>query len=143
MLATPFCPSNKEDINEILSKIKNTGLDFNIEDGIAGFLWVLITPHTDGMVVKLTQTPGLIACIITALGLDGASLNKTPAKYGALGKDPDGMGCQEAFNYANMLGMMGCLIHKWLAILFAVNQYGKYSSKTKHVHEVTLKQIWR
>jgi hypothetical protein len=138
-----FSPPNEEDIiDEILSKIENTGLDFNIEGGVAAFLGVLITPHIYGTKVKLTQT-GLIACIIMALGLDAASLNTTPAEHEECSwQKPVGMGCQEAFTYASMLGMMGYLIHKWLKILVAVKQYRKYSPMTKHVYEVRLKQIW-
>lgn len=56
-----------------------------------------LPPQEDGT-VKLTQM-GLIACIITALGLDGASMNRSPAEYCALlGEDPDGMERQEVLN---------------------------------------------
>jgi hypothetical protein len=136
-----FFAPDETDIDDILAKIENTGLDFNIEDDVAGFLGVLITPQDDGS-VKLTQT-GLIARIILALGLEGASKNETPAEYGALAEDPDGMDCQEEFNYPSVLGMMGYLLHTRPEISFAVSQCGKYSSKTKHSHEVALKRIGR
>jgi hypothetical protein len=41
------------------------------------------------------------------IGLEGASKNETPAEYGALPEDPDGMDCQEEFNYPSGLGMIG------------------------------------
>ncbi len=132
-----FFAPDEADLTDILAKIKGTGLDFNIEDDVAGFLGVLITPQDDGS-VTLTQT-GLIARIITALGLDGASKNKTPAEYGALGEDLDDMDCQEEFSYPSVLGMMGYLLHTQPELSFAVSQCGKYSSKTKHSHEVALK----
>jgi hypothetical protein len=38
-----FAP-DETDITDILTKIENTGLDFHIEDDVASFLGVLITP---------------------------------------------------------------------------------------------------
>jgi hypothetical protein len=57
--------------NWILEKIKDTGLDFNIEDDVAGFLGVVITP-LDDVAIKLNQIR-LIDIIITALAGSGRS----------------------------------------------------------------------
>jgi hypothetical protein len=55
----------------ILEKIKDTGMDFNIEDDVAGFLGTIVTP-LEGVAIKLTQM-GLRGIIITALAGSGGS----------------------------------------------------------------------
>jgi hypothetical protein len=76
-----------------------------------------MTPKDNGT-MELTQT-GLIDQSITAMGLDGANLTKTPAEYSALGKDLDGMDSQEKWSYRIVLGMMPYLCHTRADIQFA------------------------
>ena len=77
--------------------------------------------------MKLTQT-GLIDKIITAMGLDDASPNKTPAEYGPLPKDQDVKCCNANFNYASIVGMMLYLQgHSRPKISFDVSQCAHYT----------------
>jgi hypothetical protein len=93
-----FSPSN-DAVEATLDRMRVAGLDFNIEEDVAGFLGVLITAKNDGTSkIELTHQTGLIVCIIMAMGLDDANISQTPAKYGALPKDLDGTDCQEDWN---------------------------------------------
>ena len=55
--------------------------------------------------MELLQT-GLINRIIVTLGLEGATLKKTPSEVGALGSDKDGEDINELFSYPSVVGMM-------------------------------------
>jgi hypothetical protein len=137
-----FSPSS-DAIEETFDKMREAGLDFNIEEDVAGFLGVLITAKNDGTgAIELTQT-GLIDRIITALRLDDANMSQTPAEYGALPKDIHGLECQEDWNYRSVLGMILYLCNTRPDIMFATSQCARYTGDPKHSHEVALKRIGR
>jgi hypothetical protein len=50
-----FAPDN-DCIDAILNDLEHVGLDFNIEDNVAGFLGVLIVQDKKGGTIKLMQT---------------------------------------------------------------------------------------
>jgi hypothetical protein len=135
-----FSPSD-EAIENVFTKMRTAGLDFNMEDDVAGFLGVLMTHNDDGS-IELTQ-PGLIDRIITALGLDKANPIDTPASYGGLGKDKLGMPAQEEWNYKSVLGMLLYLCNTRPDIQFGTSQCARFTADPKHSHEVALKRIGR
>ena len=137
-----FAPDDTN-FDDMLSKLRKSGLTLQRESDVAGFLGVQLNVDKDHGKVELTQT-GLIDRIITAMGLDDASPNKTPAEYGALPKDQDGEGCNANFNYASIVGMMLYLQgHSRPEISFAVSQCARYTFNPRLSHEVALKRIGR
>jgi hypothetical protein len=137
-----FAPDN-DCIDAVLHDLENVGLDFNIEDDVAGFLGVLIARDKKGGTVELTQT-GLTDRIVKALGLEGARAKKTPAEHGALPKDADGEPRNETWSYPSVVGMMLYLsANSRPDITFAVNQCCRYSADPKHSHEIALKRVGR
>jgi hypothetical protein len=76
---TVFFSLKQEYIDEILLKLKAKGLDFNIEEDVAGFLGVHVGKIPNGS-IELTQV-GLMDRIIGDLGLeqDKSTGKSTPA----------------------------------------------------------------
>jgi hypothetical protein len=137
-----FGPSD-EHIEAIFEKMRSpeVGLDSNIEDNVAWFLGVLMTPKDDDT-MELTQT-GLLDQIIMGMGLDDANHTKRPTEYGALGMDLDGMDSQEKCSYRSVLGMMLYLCNTRANIQFATSQCARFTSNPKYSHNVALKRIGR
>ena len=76
------------------------------------------------------------------MGLDDASPNKTPAKYGPLSKDKDEESCNTNFNYASIVGMILYLqSHSRPEISFAVSQCARYTFNPRFSYEIDLKRI--
>ena len=86
-----FFSRQKVHINRAIQYIKDTGMDLNVEDDVAGFLGVHLN-HKDNGQVALTQT-GLIDRVISALHLEDANPKYTPAIKEALGRDLKGFPC--------------------------------------------------
>jgi hypothetical protein len=129
-----FSPSD-DAIERTFNRMQESGLDFNIEEDIAGFLGVLITAKNYGTgAIKLTQT-GLSDRIIIAMGLDEANIAQTPAEYGALPKDNTGTDCQEDWSYRSVLGMMLYLCNTRADVQFATSQCAQYTADQRHSHK--------
>jgi hypothetical protein len=123
-------------------KLRKSGLDFNVEDDVAGFLGVLMKTHEDGS-VELTQV-GLIDRVLSTLGLSEARPKDTPAEYGALPENKEGDPCNENWNYASVVGMMMYLASNSRPdISFAVHQCARFTHSPRHSHEIALKRIGR
>ena len=136
-----FAPDTK-DIDDMFVKLRASGLDFNVEDDVAGFLGVLMKTHDDGS-VELTQV-GLIERVLTTLGLMAGRPKDTPAEYGALAENQDGDPCNENWNYASVVGMLMYLASNSRPdISFAVHQCTRFTHSPRHTHEVALKRIGR
>jgi hypothetical protein len=99
-----FAPASKC-IDDVLSNLERIKLDFNIEDGIAGFLGILIVLDEKQGTIELTQTSPT-DWIIKALSLEGARSKKTPAEHGALPKDANGEPQNETWSYPSIVGAM-------------------------------------
>ncbi len=114
------------------------------EGDAAGFLGVKLLRLDNGR-ISMMQC-GLIDRIITALGLDGdgVKMKSTPANRKPLVKDADRTPCEEAFNYASVVGMLLYLAgHSRPDILYAVNCAARYTFCPRRLHEVALKRIGR
>jgi Reverse transcriptase (RNA-dependent DNA polymerase) len=135
-----FLPSD-QGIQDIFVKMVASGLDFNEESNVAGFLGVLLGVLEDKS-IELTQT-GLIDRIITAMGLNDSNIVMTPAEYGGLPKDKEGDDAQESWSYRSILGMMLYLCNTRPDIQFAVSQCARFTANPKRSHEVALKRIGR
>lgn len=130
-----FSPSN-EAIEDIFEKMwsPEVALDFNIEGGISGCLGVLMTPQEDGT-IELTQM-GLINWIL----MDETKW--TPAEYGCIGKDKEGMERQEEWSKRRVLWMMLCLYNTRADIQLATcARFTTSYPLSRRSHEVALKWI--
>lgn len=137
-----FFSRSQNSIDASIEKIKETGMDLNVEDDVAGFLGVHIQHHENGH-IELTQT-GLIDRIISAMHLDDANIKLTPAPTEALGRDLEGNAFSNEFNYASVVGMMLYLCNNSCPdIAFAVSQCAHYTHRPTEKHAQYLKHIGR
>jgi hypothetical protein len=137
-----FFAKDQQDIDTAIQKIKNTGMDLNVEDDVAGFLGVLINRNDDGT-ITLSQT-GLIDRVVDALGLSSSNPKETPAPIESLGQDLQGSDYSKEYNYASVVGMMGYLCNNSRPdIAFAVSQCARYTHKPTEQHSKYLKHIGR
>ena len=129
---------NVSDIDEILKKLKNMGMEMTEEDDVAGFLGVHSERTSDH--VKLTQK-GLIKRILEALQAEDLPPVSTPADR-VLGKDEDGDPPDCAFNYASVMGMLWYLHgHSRPDLGFALSQAARFSFAPKRSHKLALIRI--
>ena len=84
---TLFFSPNKEQIDQSIQSLKDSGVSVEIEDSVAGFLGVHIEKQDES--IKLTQK-GLCKRIIEALHVSSLPIKHTPAAKDLLGKEPDG-----------------------------------------------------
>ena len=93
-----FFAPKKQDILDMLNKLRDSGLKMEPEQDIAGFLGVLINKDEEKGTLKMVQT-GLIQRSIEAMGLSSSKMNQTPAKKIPLVADKSSEPCNEAFNF--------------------------------------------
>ncbi len=130
-----------EYIEEALAKLRNQGMDLEVEDSVAGFLGVHIDHTKTTATIKLTQK-GLTQRIIKALNVGSLESKETPAEFGALPADLDGDPPQGRYSYASVIGMLQYLqAHSRPDITFAVSQCARYSHNTRRSHELALERI--
>jgi hypothetical protein len=135
-----FFGKEQSEIDKSIQAIRDTGMDLNYEDDVAGFLGVHIDHREDGT-VELTQT-GLIDRIIDALGVAEANPKLTPAPREPLGRDIDGSRFSGDFSYASVVGMLMYLCNNTRPeIAFAVNQCARYTHGPTEKHGSYLKHI--
>ena len=121
--------------------MKDTGMLFEEESDVAGYLSVLIDRDTDNDTITLRQS-GLAQKIVEALYLDDdTSPVETPANpYISL--DEDGEPTQGLYNYASAVGMLGYLQgHLRADISFTVSQVSCYTFCPKCSRELALERI--
>lgn len=127
-----------EDINDVIRKLREYGMELEEEDDVAGFLGVHIEKTKD--YVKLTQK-GLTQRIIDALQVNDLPPVKTPCNE-VLGKDIDGDPPNCAFNYASVVGMIWYLYgHSRPDLGMAISQVARFSFAPKRSHELALIRI--
>jgi hypothetical protein len=137
---TLFFSTRQEYIDEMIVKLKKSGLSLEAEDDVSGFLGVLKERRGDGTIL-MTQ-PGLTDRIVKALKNDHLPPKRTPAKHGALGKDE---GCEDAhgeYSYPSVIGMLGYLQgHSRSDTNFATSQCARFIHRTKRSQEEALERI--
>ena len=127
-----------KDIDAMLVKLRELGIEMTEEDDVAGFLGVHIERTKD--YVKLTQK-GLTKRILEALQVEDLPPVATPADT-VLGKDPDGDPPNCAFNYASVIGMLWYLYgHSRPDLGFACSQAARFAFAPKRSHELALIRI--
>ncbi|KAL7460733.1 hypothetical protein ACHAXS_001177 [Conticribra weissflogii] len=139
-----FWSMEDQPIYDLAEALRNEDVLLEEEGDAAGFLGVKLTRLPDGR-ISMTQC-GLIDRIITSLGLDGdgVKMKSTPAERKPLVKDSDGALCEEAFNYASVVGMLLYLAgHSRPDISYAVNCAARYTFCPRRSHEIALKRIGR
>ena len=125
----------------MITNLRQEKLEMEPEHNMAGFLGVLVKRDNEHKSFTLTQT-SLVERIITALGLDDGNGKRTPAEIGALPADKEGEHCDEAFNYASVVGMLSYLSgHTRPELEFSVHQWGRYAHNLCALHERALKRI--
>jgi hypothetical protein len=135
-----FSPEEKY-IDEAIARIKNSGLELEIEEDVAGFLGVHIERKNDS--IKLTQK-GLALRVIEALNIEHLSPSKTPATSEPLVKDENGDPPNGAYSYASVIGMLQYLQdHSRPDIAYAVSSCARFVHSPKRSHEIALERIGR
>ena len=127
----------------MLKKLKDSGLEMEPEQDIAGFLGVLIKRQDKQGIMELTQT-GLISRVIESMGLTDSNAKQSPSEKTPLIADREGEPCNESFNFSSVVGMLSYLAgHTRPDIEYAVHQCGRYSHRPRAIHETALKRIGR
>lgn len=85
---TLFFSPKDEYIEETIQALRDTGMELEAEDSVAGFLEVHIDRQDDGA-IKFTQK-GLTKRIVEALDIGDLPPKQTPAVHDALHKDAEG-----------------------------------------------------
>ena len=134
-----LCAENEEDINEVVRKLNERGMQLSEEEKKAPFLGVKIDKLEDGT-IRMNQT-GLIDRIIEALGCEDLPPVDTPVTE-TLPKDPEGEPAQGTFNYASVIGMLWYLVgHTRPDLCMAVSQAARFTYCPKRSHEEALIRI--
>jgi hypothetical protein len=137
LIASP----DKEEIDRIIGALREEEMILEVENDVAGFLGVLITPDEKKGTITLTQEH-LTIRIIEALGLkDTGFKRETPADE-VLVADLDGEPAKGSYSYASVIGMMWYLYgHSRPEIGFAVSQCARFAHTPKRSHEIALEKI--
>jgi len=140
-----FSSPMKRYIDQMIQRIKDCGMDLEVEDSVGGFLGISIQRSIgadEKQEIIMLQT-GLIHRIISALGLDGEMSNsvRTSAPESPLPKDAQGDPHDMGFTYASVVGMAMYLCNNSrLDIMFAVHQCARHSFNPKRKHAKYLKR---
>ena len=100
---TLFFAKDYEDIDRVIKNLQKH-MKLEVEDDMAGFLGVKITPNDEDGTVTMTQR-GLTDRIVTALGCDDLEEVDTPA-IETLGKDEFGDPPLGSCNFPSVMGMI-------------------------------------
>ena len=130
-------------VNTLTKQMIDSGMLFEEESDVAGYLGVLIDRSADNETITLRQE-GLAQRIVEALHLDD---NTSPVETQAdsyLPLDEDGEPPLELYNYESVVGMLGYLQgHSRADITFAVSQVSRYTFCPKRYHELARERIGR
>ena len=143
-----FYSATERNIDDAIGRIKDTGMDLEVEDSVGGFLGISITnranQETGLKEIQLLQT-GLIDRVITALGLDENSNGlKVPAPTQTLPKDPEGVPFDGEFSYPSVVGMAMYLCNNSRPdIAFAIHQCARHTHNPTQLHAEHLKRVGR
>ena len=131
---------DKKHIEDTIEALRKAGMKLEVEDDMAGFLGVQITPDEQNGTVTLTQV-GLAKRIVEALNLGNRPTKETPADS-VLVADVDGEPAKGTYSYASVIGMMWYYYgHSRPDIGFAVSQCARFSHSPRRSHELALEQI--
>ena len=135
-------PSEKEDIDDLIARLKKDRVNMREEGTAEGYLGLKV--ERNGRKITLSQ-PGLIQRIIEALGLSSkfSTSLSTPAEQAALPRDKDGSRASGSINYPSVIGMLHYLGHTRPDCAFAIHQCARYTFEPKALHEAAVKQIER
>jgi hypothetical protein len=143
---------DEKDIDDAIERMKQCGMDLQVEDDVAGFLGVHIERFdaldengTKTSYIKLLQS-GLIDRIIAALNLEPSNSQgcQSPAPVEPLPMDKDGTAFDDSFNYASVVGMCMYLCNNSRPdITFAVNQCARHSHRPTQKHAEYLRRLGR
>jgi len=137
-------PDPKE-LDSIIKKMKQVGLDITVEGDISDFLGVNIQKKADGT-VHLTQ-PQLIDSILKELHLTGDKVagKTTPAAVSKiLSRHSDSPSFDNHFHYRRVIGKLNYLEKSTRPdIAYAVHQCARFCSDPKQEHGQAVKWIGR
>jgi hypothetical protein len=132
---TLFYSAKEEFIDSTILKLKESGMDLEVEGEVAGFLGVHIQKDAKEGTISLTQT-GLIKRIIEAAGATHLPTKYIPAEWVPLVKDEAGDGVNGTFNYSSVIGMLQYLQnHTRPDITYAVSQCARFVHFPRKSHE--------
>jgi hypothetical protein len=132
-----------EFINEIIEKLRASGMDLEVEGEVAGFLGVHIQRDVQEGTITLTQK-GLIKRIIEAVGSGSLPAQSVPADSVPLVKDEHGEPIDDTFNYSSEVGMLQYLQnHTRPDITYAVSQCARFVHSPRRSHEISIMRICR
>jgi hypothetical protein len=138
---TLFYSPKAEYIEEAIAKLKELGMELEVEDSVAGFLGVHIERDEKDQSIKLTQS-GLTKRIIEALEVSHHPIKHTPAGHEPLTKDISGDPPDAKFNYSSVVGMLQYLQgHSRPDITYAVSQVARFVHSPRRSHEIALERI--
>ena len=118
-----FWAKGKSDMRDLIIKLHDLGVDLEQEEYSVGFLGVDLERDEETGLIKMKQ-PGLIDCLISAVGLDDnmAKVKYTPTGSVTLFKNDDGVPDNGSFEYSSVICILLCLSgHTHIYITFAIN----------------------
>ena len=137
-----FGPS-QEHIDDMLGNLKNSKMEFSVEEDVYAFLGVELKRNEATGEVTLLQK-GLIDKVLKTLGMEDANGKSTPAEMVPLGTDAEGPIFSETWNYASVIGMLMYLASNSRPdIQFAVHECARFTHTPKRSHGDAIKRIGR
>lgn len=128
-------------IDEAINRLRERGMDLEVEGEVAGFLGVHIERNAEDGTIVLTQS-GLAKRIVEALDIEDLPMKYTPASAIPLTKDEDGEAPDCTFNYSSVVGMLQYLQgHSRPDITYAVSQCARFVHSPKRSHEAALMRL--
>jgi Reverse transcriptase (RNA-dependent DNA polymerase) len=138
---TLFFSPKVEYIDEVIQQLRDSEMELEVEDSVAGFLGVHIERDAGDGSIHLTQK-GLAKRVVDALNVGHLPRKLTPASSVPLVKDEDGEPPNGAFNFASVVGMLQYLQgHSRPDITYAVSQCARFVHSPRRSHEKALEQI--
>ena len=138
---TLFYAPKAEFIEKAIAKLKELGMELEVEDSVAGFLGVHIERDERDQSIKLTQL-GLTRRIVEALQISHHPIKHTPAGHEPLTKDISGDPPDAIYNYSSVVGMLQYLQgHSRPDITYAVSQVARFVHSPRRSHEIALERI--
>ena len=136
-----FYSPKAEYIEEAIARLKELGMEVEVEDYVAGLVRGHIERNEKDQSIKLTQTR-LTKRRIEALEVSHHPIKHTPAGHETLTKDIAGDPPDAVFNYSSVVGMLQYLQgHSRPDITYAVSQVARFVHSPRRSHEIALERI--
>ena len=137
---------DEQELEEIVDRIRATGLDITDEGTIDDFLGVKIERDQAAGTVTLSQ-PHLAESILKDLRLDGdnVQVRDTPAKTSTILRrgDPESPAFDDAFHYRSVIGKLNYLQTTRPDIAYATHQCARFASDPKEHHGQAVRWLCR